>query len=100
MSLRTWFHGPRQRLLVFLVIVLLPSTLLGARDESRPLSRDDIRIRGTAPWRLLIAPTESGTPQRELARTTRGGVPDGGGNASLAWSADGRFLYYAKQFVA
>src|SRR5687767_7170662 len=30
MSLRTWFHGPRRLLLVFLVIVLLPSTLLVA----------------------------------------------------------------------
>jgi Tol biopolymer transport system component len=53
-----------------------------------------------APVRLLIAPTESGTPQREIARTRPGEeFQIGAGNEGLAWSADGRFLYYAKQLA-
>jgi len=50
--------------------------------------------------RLLIAPTTSGTPQREIARTAAGEeFMIGGGNEGLAWSADGRFVYYAKQLA-
>jgi Tol biopolymer transport system component len=52
-------------------------------------------------YRLLIAPSASGTPQREITRTRPGEqFMIGGGVEVMAWSADGRFVYYTKQLVA
>jgi Tol biopolymer transport system component len=51
-------------------------------------------------YRLVVAPTTSGTPQRELARTSAGEeFMLGGGIEGMAWSTDGRFVYYAKQLA-
>jgi len=61
------------------------------------LSTNDLRRRGSAPWRLLVAPTAGGSG-REIARTAAGeSFQIGSGNEGVAWSTDGRFLYYAKQ---
>jgi Tol biopolymer transport system component len=63
----------------------------------RVLTGNDLRARATASWRLLIVPTAGGTA-REIARAAAGeSFQIGGGNEGVAWSADGRFVYYAKQ---
>ena len=62
-------------------------------------SRTDVIARASASWRLLIAPIAGGT-EREIARAAAGQqFQIGGGNEGLAWSADGRFVYYAKQLA-
>jgi hypothetical protein len=76
-------------LLHTVMVAPVTSTIRGAPSEGP-----------NALYRLVVAPTTSGTPQRELARTSAGEeFMLGGGIEGTAWSTDGRFVYYAKQLA-